>query len=211
MSTGEIAYQEREQLPVPRHRGCAYGEAEAAPSPAQPEKETVAGLDRRTEVILALAIVAPVIAAYSAIACGLYLAASAIFWLLHEHEWRVREGLVWSNGDAYVSTLRDGVPAEVNRGSPSLRHERLGQVSRKRQERCAIPKRAFVIRFPDGDFEYDFTGRDAPSVEERIWRRGALWTVSRIQMEDVLTLHVRSAEQMNRNAGEATSLPEADT
>lgn len=80
MSTGEIAYQEREQLPVPRHRGCAYGEAEAAPSPAQPEKETVAGrLDRHTEVILALAIVAPVIAAYSAIACGLYLAASAIF------------------------------------------------------------------------------------------------------------------------------------
>jgi hypothetical protein len=80
MSTGEIAYQEQERLPVPRRRGPAYGEVVSPPAPAEPEKETSAGpLDRRSEAILGLAIVTPVMAAYGAIAYGLYLAADAIF------------------------------------------------------------------------------------------------------------------------------------
>jgi len=79
MSTGDIVYGE--QLPAPRRRGPAYGEVAAQPAPAEPEPETqTAGpLDRRTEGILALAIVTPVVAAYSAIAYGLYLAANALF------------------------------------------------------------------------------------------------------------------------------------
>jgi len=76
MSTGDIAYQE--QLPVPRSRGPAYGEVESPTAPAEPEKETAGALDRRTEAILALAIVTPVMAAYSAIAYGLYQAADVI-------------------------------------------------------------------------------------------------------------------------------------
>ena len=79
VSTGEIAYQEREQLPVPRRRGSAHGEVEAKPPPAQPEEETAGPLDRPTEAILVLAIVTPVMATYGAIAYGLYLAADAIF------------------------------------------------------------------------------------------------------------------------------------
>jgi hypothetical protein len=77
MSSGDIAYQE--QLPVPRRRGPAYGEVESPPASAEPEKETARPLDRGSEAILAVAIVTPVMAAYGAIACGLYLAAAAVF------------------------------------------------------------------------------------------------------------------------------------
>jgi hypothetical protein len=76
MSTGDIAYQE--QLPVPRRRGPAYGEVAAPPARAEPKKETEGPLDRRTEALLALAIVIPVTAAYAAIAYGVFLAADAI-------------------------------------------------------------------------------------------------------------------------------------
>jgi hypothetical protein len=76
MSTGDIAYQE--QLPVPRRHGPAYGEVAAPPAPAEPKQETEGPLDRRTEALFALAIVTPVMAAYGAIAYGLYVAAEAI-------------------------------------------------------------------------------------------------------------------------------------
>ena len=77
MSTGDISYQE--QLPVPPRRRPAYGEVEPPRAPAEPEKETAGPLDPRTEAVLAFAIVTPVMAAYGAIAYGLYLAADAIF------------------------------------------------------------------------------------------------------------------------------------
>jgi hypothetical protein len=76
MSSGDISY--REQLPVPKRRRPAYGEVESPPAPAEPEKETAGPLDRR-RVILALAIVTPVMPGYGAIAYGLYLAADALF------------------------------------------------------------------------------------------------------------------------------------
>lgn len=41
-------------------------------------EETIRPLDHRTEALLALAIVTPVIATYGAIASGLYLAASVL-------------------------------------------------------------------------------------------------------------------------------------
>jgi hypothetical protein len=78
MSTGEIAYQEQERLPVPRRRGPAYGEVASTPAPAEPEKETAGPLDRRTEAIIGLTIVTPVMATYGAIAYGLYLAADGM-------------------------------------------------------------------------------------------------------------------------------------
>jgi hypothetical protein len=69
MSAHESAYGE--QLPVPRRRGPAFGDA--GPSPEIEEKEQSRGpLDRRTEVALGLAIVTPVLAAYVAIGFGLY-------------------------------------------------------------------------------------------------------------------------------------------
>ena len=68
MSTDELAYGE--QLPVPRRRGPAFGDARPLP---RVEKEEPRGpLDRRTEAILALAILTPVVATYGAISYGLY-------------------------------------------------------------------------------------------------------------------------------------------
>ena len=69
MSTHESAYGE--QLPVPKRRGPAFGDA--GPLPEVEEKEEPRGpLDRRTEVTLGLAIVTPVLAAYAAIGFGFY-------------------------------------------------------------------------------------------------------------------------------------------
>jgi hypothetical protein len=69
MSTHESAFGE--QLPVPRRRGPAFGDA--GPSPEVEEKEEPRGsLDGRTEAMLAGAIVTPVLAIYGAIGYGLY-------------------------------------------------------------------------------------------------------------------------------------------
>jgi hypothetical protein len=57
-----------------------------------------------------------------------------------------------------------------------------------------MPARAFVIRFPDSDFEYDFTRSVAPSVGEILRRRGVTWRVTRRTQEDVLTINVERAE-----------------
>jgi hypothetical protein len=69
MSTDELA--DGEQVPVPRRRGPAFGEA--GPPPAAKTQEDAAGpLDPRTEALLALAIVITVMAAYGAFGYGLY-------------------------------------------------------------------------------------------------------------------------------------------
>jgi hypothetical protein len=76
MSADEIAYGE--QLPVPRRRGPAFGDAR--PLPRVEEKEEPRGpLDRRTEAILALAILTPVVATYGAISYGLYALVNSSF------------------------------------------------------------------------------------------------------------------------------------
>ena len=71
MSTDELAHGE--QLPVPRRRGLAFGEAEPPPEVAATKADT-GPLDSRTEAMLAFAIVTPVVAAYSAVAYGAVLA-----------------------------------------------------------------------------------------------------------------------------------------
>ena len=75
MSTDGLAYSE--QLPVPRRPGPAFGQV-GPPPEIEATKEGAGPLDRRTEVVLGLAIVIPVVAAYGAIAYGLYHAAGAI-------------------------------------------------------------------------------------------------------------------------------------
>jgi hypothetical protein len=78
VSTGEIAYQQ--QSSARGDRRPAYGEAlPPATAPARPEREAAGPLDRRSESILALAIITPVVAGYGALAYGVYLAADAIF------------------------------------------------------------------------------------------------------------------------------------
>jgi hypothetical protein len=49
---------------------------------------------------------------------------------------------------------------------------------------------AFVIVFPNGDFEYDVRQAAAPTIGDKIRRRGVLWSVTSITRGSVATLHV---------------------
>ena len=60
-----------------RRHGPAFGDA-GPPPEVEAKKEVHARLDRRTEAMLAVAIVAPVVAAYGAVAYGVYSAVNAI-------------------------------------------------------------------------------------------------------------------------------------
>jgi hypothetical protein len=53
-----------------------------------------------------------------------------------------------------------------------------------------MPARAFVIRFPNGDFEYDFTRLAVPVVGETVRKKGLLWRVTRITQDRPVTVHV---------------------
>lgn len=57
-----------------------------------------------------------------------------------------------------------------------------------------MPTKAFVIRFPNGDFEYDLTRRAVPSIGETLRRRGVVWLVTRITQEIVETVHVERVD-----------------
>jgi hypothetical protein len=59
-----------------------------------------------------------------------------------------------------------------------------------------MPGKAFVIRFPSGDFEYDLTvtGRALPAVGDTMRRKGVLWLVTRITKEIVEVVHVERVE-----------------
>ena len=53
-----------------------------------------------------------------------------------------------------------------------------------------------MIRFPNGDFEYDLTvtGRALPAVGDTMRRRGVLWLVTRITYELVEIVHVERVD-----------------
>ena len=62
-----------------------------------------------------------------------------------------------------------------------------------------MPAKAFVIRFPNGDYEYDFTRRATPSIGETMRKQGLLWSVTRItqdsvQRDGVPTVHLERVE-----------------
>jgi hypothetical protein len=59
-----------------------------------------------------------------------------------------------------------------------------------------MPGKAFVIRFPSGDFEYDLTvtGRTIPAVGDTMRRKGVLWLVTRISQELVDVVHVERVD-----------------
>ena len=111
-----------------------------------------------------------------------------------EHEKGVPEGVV---------------PGEVNRNSYRLRRAGLGHTGPKRTgRRCLISARAFVIRFPNGDFEYDVTRSVAPSVGDTLRRLGRSWRVTRRTGGDVLTIYVERAASGTNQEGEASAPPD---
>ena len=52
-----------------------------------------------------------------------------------------------------------------------------------------MPTKAFVIRFPNGDFEYDLTRRALPYICETLRRKGLVWAVLRITPDRVDAVH----------------------
>ena len=59
-----------------------------------------------------------------------------------------------------------------------------------------MPSRAFVVRFPNGDFEYDVRSRAAPEVGETMRRRGALWKVMTLDTRQaVVTVNVEAVDE----------------
>jgi hypothetical protein len=51
-----------------------------------------------------------------------------------------------------------------------------------------------VIRFPNGDYEYDVTRSPVPSIGETMRRKGLLWSVTRITQNGVVTVHVQRVD-----------------
>jgi hypothetical protein len=58
-----------------------------------------------------------------------------------------------------------------------------------------MPAKAFVIRFPSGDFEYDLRRADAPKVGETISKRGLLWRVTQVTQEQPPTVRVAPVDE----------------
>ena len=64
-----------------------------------------------------------------------------------------------------------------------------------------MPSKAFVVRFPNGDFEYEVRSRDAPEVGETMRRRGALWKVTTLDTRDVVvTICVEAVDERTPGA-----------
>ena len=65
-----------------------------------------------------------------------------------------------------------------------------------------MPAKAFVIRFPNGDYEYQLSRRPVPAIGEKMRRKGALWSVTRIAQgaitqDGIDTVHVEHVKDAN--------------
>ena len=69
-----------------------------------------------------------------------------------------------------------------------------------------MPAKAFVIQFPNGDFEYIMRRRPLPSVGDEIRHGGSLWSVARTVDDDTPTVFVVPAEQAQRLNPEASGV-----
>jgi hypothetical protein len=58
----------------------------------------------------------------------------------------------------------------------------------------------YVIRFPNGDFEYAATPRSMPSVGDSIHRNGTLWLVTRVMHDGAPPIFVEPADEERRAA-----------
>jgi len=61
-------------------------------------------------------------------------------------------------------------------------------------------EQTFVIRYPNGDFEYAFTGQPPPVVGDTLSRKGESWCVTRLVGRDVVTAYVERVEQPQQSA-----------
>lgn len=61
-----------------------------------------------------------------------------------------------------------------------------------------MPAKAFVIHFPNGDYEYVLQRRGLPTVGDEIRLKGAQWTVARTVDDDTPTVFVLPLEPAER-------------
>jgi hypothetical protein len=66
-----------------------------------------------------------------------------------------------------------------------------------------MPEKALVIRYPNGDFEYAFTGRRPPVIGDTLKRKGEQWRVTRLLVDGVLTAYVERVEHVGQGAQSA--------
>ena len=59
---------------------------------------------------------------------------------------------------------------------------------------------SFVIRFPNGDFEYAATTSAIPSVGDSMCRNGTAWVVTRVIHDGASTVYVKRAHEQTREA-----------
>ena len=62
-----------------------------------------------------------------------------------------------------------------------------------------MPAKAFLIRYPDGDFEYDFTRQALPAIGDTLQRKGERWRVTRLVGNGVLTAYVEPVQQTQQS------------
>jgi hypothetical protein len=60
-----------------------------------------------------------------------------------------------------------------------------------------------LIRYPDGDFEYDFTRQALPAIGDTVKRKGERWRVTRLVESGVLTAYVERVEQTQSRSSSA--------
>jgi hypothetical protein len=61
-----------------------------------------------------------------------------------------------------------------------------------------------LIRYPDGDFEYDFTRQALPAIGDTVKRKGERWRVTRLGLGNrVLTAYVERVEQTQSRSSSA--------
>lgn len=82
-----------------------------------------------------------------------------------------------------------------------FRPRQQGQQPRNESRRLHITPDAFVIRFPDGDYEYFATQRPVPRVGETIHRWGTDWLVTRVVEDGASIVYVEPAEEQLGETG----------
>jgi hypothetical protein len=68
-----------------------------------------------------------------------------------------------------------------------------------------MPANALVIRYPNGDYEYDFTQRGLPVIGDLVQRKGERWRVTRLVGNGVLTAYVERVETRQHRPPSAQS------
>ncbi len=63
-----------------------------------------------------------------------------------------------------------------------------------------MQQKALVIRYPNGDFEYGFSGQAPPAIGDTVTRKGENWRVTRLVGNGVVTAYVERVGRTHHSA-----------